>query len=110
MPATESSHRERGRAGPLAVTVPKKSQPRFELRPKPSADKPALFESDILDKFIRPAMEAAGWNSMDQIYRAFPRRAGRVVVHGQKAYRDKATVDFGGKHGKTQASRSNIRP
>jgi hypothetical protein len=46
-------------------------------------DKKHLSESDICDKFIRPAMEAAGWNGMDQIYREFPLRAGRVVVRGQ---------------------------
>lgn len=55
-------------------------------------DKKNLSESDICDKFIRPAMEAAGWNGMDQIYREFPLRAGRVVVRGQKSYRDKTTV------------------
>jgi type I restriction enzyme, R subunit len=27
--------------------------------------KKSLFESDICDKFIRPAMEAAGWNGME---------------------------------------------
>ena len=51
-----------------------------------------LSESDICDKFIRPAMEKSGWNGMDQIYREFPLRAGRVVVRGQKAQRDKSTV------------------
>ncbi|MBL8477071.1 MAG: DEAD/DEAH box helicase family protein [Methyloversatilis sp.] len=55
-------------------------------------NKKNLSESDICDKFIRPAMETAGWNGMDQIYREFPLRAGRVVVRGQKAYRDKTTV------------------
>jgi type I restriction enzyme R subunit len=55
-------------------------------------NKKDLSESDICDKFIRPAMEAAGWNGMDQIYREFPLRAGRVVVRGQKSYRDKNTV------------------
>jgi type I restriction enzyme R subunit len=55
-------------------------------------NKKDLSESDICDKFIRPAMEAAGWNGMDQIYREFPLRAGRVVVRGQKSYRDKTTV------------------
>ncbi len=34
-----------------------------------------LSESDICDKFIRPAMVAAGWNGMDQVYREFPLRA-----------------------------------
>ncbi|MYZ52544.1 EcoAI/FtnUII family type I restriction enzme subunit R [Malikia spinosa] len=55
-------------------------------------NKKQLSESDICDKFIRPAMVAAGWNGMDQLYREFPLRAGRVVVRGQKAQRDKSTV------------------
>ena len=48
-------------------------------------NKKQLSESQICDKFIRPAMVAAGWNGMDQLYREFPLRAGRVVVRGQKA-------------------------
>lgn len=51
-----------------------------------------LSESDICDKFIRPAMEQAGWNGMDQIYREYPLRAGRVVVCGKQAQRDQSTV------------------
>lgn len=59
--------------------------------PAPRGQKP-LSESEICDKFIRPAMEAARWNGMDQIYREFPLRAGRVVVRGQKSFRDTTTV------------------
>ena len=55
-------------------------------------DKTHLSESDICDKYIRPAMERAGWNGLDQIFREYPMRAGRVVVRGSKAYRDKSTV------------------
>ncbi len=55
-------------------------------------DKKALSESDICDKYIRPALEAAGWDGMLQIYREFPLRAGRVVVQGRKARRDATTV------------------
>lgn len=55
-------------------------------------DKKSLSESDICDKFIRPAMERAGWHAMEQIYREFPLRAGRVVVRGKTAQRDKNTV------------------
>lgn len=55
-------------------------------------DKKKLSESDICDKFIRPAMEQAGWNGLDQIYREFPLRAGRVSVRGNKAHRDQSTV------------------
>jgi hypothetical protein len=55
-------------------------------------NKKNLSESDLCDKFIRPAMEQAGWNGLDQIYREYPLRAGRVVVRGSKAQRDKPTV------------------
>ena len=55
-------------------------------------DKTQLSESDICDKFIRPAMERAGWDGMDQIFREYPLRAGRVIVRGSKAQRDKSTV------------------
>ena len=55
-------------------------------------DKTKLSESDICDKFIRPAMEQAGWHGLDQIYREFPLRAGRVSVRGNKAHRDQSTV------------------
>ena len=51
-----------------------------------------LSESDICDKFIRPAMVQAGWSGMDQIFREYPLREGRVVVRGNKAQRDKSTV------------------
>ena len=55
-------------------------------------NKKNLSESDICDKFIRPAMEQAGWNGLDQIYREYPLRAGRVVVRGSRAHRDKSSV------------------
>ena len=55
-------------------------------------NKKTLSESDICDKFIRPAMEQAGWDGMVQVYREFPLRAGRVVVRGRRAKRDASTV------------------
>ena len=55
-------------------------------------NKKTLSESDICDKFIRPAMERAGWNGMDQIYSQYPLRAGRMVVRGRQARRDATTV------------------
>ena len=55
-------------------------------------NKKTLSESDICDKFIRPAMEQAGWDGMVQLYREFPLRAGRVVVRGRRAKRDASTV------------------
>ena len=51
-----------------------------------------LSESDISDKYVRPAMVRAGWHTLDQIYAQFPLRAGRVVVRGNKSHRDKDTV------------------
>ena len=55
-------------------------------------NKKTLSESDICDKYIRPAMEAAGWDGMLQIYREYPLRVGRVVVRGRRARRDASTV------------------
>ncbi len=55
-------------------------------------NKKSLSESDICDKFIRPAMERAGWNGMVQIYREYPLRAGRMIVRGRQARRDATTV------------------
>lgn len=55
-------------------------------------NKKTLSESDICDKFIRPAIEAAGWDGMLQICREYPLRAGRVVVRGRKARRDASTL------------------
>ncbi len=55
-------------------------------------DKKNLSESDICDKFVRPAMVRAGWHTLDQIYAQYPLRAGRVVVRGKTARRDPATV------------------
>ena len=37
-------------------------------------------------------MVQAGWNGMDQIYREYPLRAGRVMVRGNKSHRAKETV------------------
>ena len=55
-------------------------------------NKRALSESDICDKFIRPAMERSGWHGMEQIYREYPLRAGRMVVRGRTARRDATSV------------------
>ncbi len=55
-------------------------------------NKSKLSESDICDKFVRPAMVQAGWHTLDQIYAQFPLRAGRVVVRGNQARRDESTV------------------
>ena len=74
-------------------------------------NKKNLSESDICDKFIRPAMVAAGWNGMDQLYREFPLRAGRVVVRGHQRglddqYYQKLVLDYLGQYG--QATRADL--
>ena len=55
-------------------------------------DKKNLSESDISDKYVRPALVSAGWHTLDQIYAQFPLRAGRVVVRGNRSQRDNSTV------------------
>lgn len=57
-------------------------------------NKKNLSESDLCDKYIRPAIVQAGWHSIDQIYAQYPLRAGRVVVRGKTAKRDQSTVLF----------------
>ncbi|TAM21982.1 MAG: DEAD/DEAH box helicase [Rhodanobacter sp.] len=55
-------------------------------------DKKKFSEADICDKFITPALTQAGWDSIEQIYREYTLRPGRVVVRGHSASRDKKSV------------------
>lgn len=55
-------------------------------------NKKNLSESDICERFVRPALEQAGWDGMAQIYREYPLRVGRMVVRGSLARRDQRTV------------------
>ncbi|MBY0463532.1 MAG: DEAD/DEAH box helicase family protein, partial [Burkholderiales bacterium] len=55
-------------------------------------DKKSLSESDISDKYVRPALVNAGWHTLEQIYAQFSLRAGRVVVRGNRSQRDSSTV------------------
>ena len=55
-------------------------------------DKKKLSEADICEKFILPAFEQAGWDTMEQIHREYTLRPGRVVVRGHHASRDKKSV------------------
>ncbi|WP_296511182.1 EcoAI/FtnUII family type I restriction enzme subunit R [Rhodoferax sp.] len=55
-------------------------------------NKHTLSESDISDKFVRPAMVRAGWHTLEQIYAQFTLRKGRMVVRGNKSHRDESTV------------------
>ncbi|ARV17821.1 hypothetical protein AEP_00864 [Curvibacter sp. AEP1-3] len=55
-------------------------------------DKKKLSEADICEKFITPAIQGAGWNTIEQIYREYTLRPGRVVVRGKQASRDKKSI------------------
>jgi hypothetical protein len=55
-------------------------------------DKKTLSEADICEKLITPAIQQAGWNTVEQIYREYTLRPGRVVVRGNHAARDRKSV------------------
>lgn len=46
-------------------------------------DKNKLTETDIITKFILPAVENAGWDNTTQIRQEVKLRDGKVVVRGQ---------------------------
>ena len=50
-------------------------------------DKKKLSETDIITKFIIPAVKAAGWNLMTQIRQEVKLRDGKVIVRGQLGMR-----------------------
>lgn len=50
-------------------------------------DKKKLTETDIITKFILPAVEQAGWDSMLQIRQEVKLRDGKVIVRGQMGVR-----------------------
>jgi type I restriction enzyme R subunit len=52
-------------------------------------DKKQLTETDIISKFILPAIKDAGWDDMSQIRQEVKLRDGKVVVRGQAAARKK---------------------
>ncbi len=55
-------------------------------------DKKKLSEADICLKFITPALVASGWDVDAQVFQEFTLKAGRMVVRGQHAARDKASI------------------
>lgn len=57
-----------------------------------SLDKKTLSEADICEKYISPALQQAGWDAVEQVYREYTLRPGRVVVRGRQAARDKRSV------------------
>lgn len=50
-------------------------------------DKKHFTETDIITKFILPALESAGWDSMSQIRHEVKLRDGKVIVRGQMGVR-----------------------
>lgn len=50
-------------------------------------NKKALSETDIISKFIMPAVKKAGWNDMTQIRQEVKLRDGKVIVRGTAAAR-----------------------
>jgi len=50
-------------------------------------DKKKLSETDIISKFIMPAVQSAGWNLMKQIRQEVKLRDGKVIVRGQLGVR-----------------------
>jgi len=50
-------------------------------------DKRKLSETDIISKFIMPAVQSSGWNLMTQIRQEVKLRDGKVVVRGQLGVR-----------------------
>lgn len=55
-------------------------------------DKKKLSEADICLKFITPALVASGWDVNEQVFQEFTLKAGRMVVRGQRAARDKSSI------------------
>ena len=54
-----------------------------------SVNKKALSETDIISKYIMPAIKQAGWDDMTQIRQEVKLRDGKVVVRGMVAARKK---------------------
>jgi type I site-specific restriction endonuclease len=54
--------------------------------------KKSLSETDICDKIITPAVQQAGWDLHEQIFREYTLRPGRVVVRGKSSSRDPKSI------------------
>ena len=55
-------------------------------------NKKTLSEADICAKFITPALNKAGWSEVEQIFREYTLRPGRMVVQGNHSRRDKRSA------------------
>jgi len=54
--------------------------------------KSKLTEAEARSRLIRPAIERAGWSGSAQIREEYSLSDGRILVRGQKARRDKASL------------------
>ena len=54
-----------------------------------SINKSKLTETDIITKFILPAIKKVGWDDMTQIRQEVKLRDGKVIVRGKVAARQK---------------------
>ena len=52
-------------------------------RPRLAMDRAKLTETDIITKFILPAIDKAGCNSTTQLRQEVKLREGKVIVRGQ---------------------------
>ncbi len=59
------------------------------MRAVSTINKAKLTETDIITKFILPAVKEAGWDDLTQIRQEVKLRDGKVVVRGQMAARKK---------------------
>jgi len=50
-------------------------------------DKASLSETDIITKYILPAVDNAGWDAMSQLRQEVKLRDGKVIVRGQMGVR-----------------------
>lgn len=55
-------------------------------------DKKNWSETDVCEKRISPAIADAGWDLIAQVLREYTLRAGRVMVRGNTAFRDKNSI------------------
>jgi hypothetical protein len=59
---------------------------------EPRLNKKTRSEADICAKYITSALIGAGWSEVEQVFREYTLRPGRVVVQGSQSRRDKRSV------------------
>lgn len=59
---------------------------------EPRVEQEDAVEADICAKFITPALMKEGWSEVEQVFREYTLRPGRVVVQGRHSRRDNRSV------------------